>query len=74
MPKRVRSSKYLNNGIEQDHRHVKHRIRPMLGFKRFDTATVTIRGSNLKQNSERVSSRWGSCPGDQRVFQQSGQP
>ena len=36
MPKRVRvrSSKYLNNGIEQDHRRVKQRIRPMLGFKR----------------------------------------
>ena len=35
MPKRVRvrSSKYLNNGIEQDHRRVKQRIRPMLGFQ-----------------------------------------
>ena len=44
MPKRVRvrSSKYLNNGIEQDHRRVKHRIGPMLGFKRFDTAAVSI--------------------------------
>ena len=33
---RVRSSQYLNNLIEQDHRRVKQRIRPMLGFKRFD--------------------------------------
>ena len=34
LPKRtvVRSSKYLNNLIEQDHRGVKSRIRPMLGF------------------------------------------
>src|ERR1700750_1774716 len=39
---RVRSSKYLNNGIEQDHRRVKQRIRPMLGFKCFQTAAVTI--------------------------------
>ena len=44
MPKRVRvrSSKYLNNGIEQDHRRVKQRIRPMLRFQRFQTAAVTI--------------------------------
>ena len=43
LPKRirVRSSKYLNNGIEQDHRRVKQRIRTMLGFKRFETAAVT---------------------------------
>ena len=49
MPKRVRvrSSKYLNNGIEQDHRRVKQRIRPMLGFKRFHTAAVTISGIEL---------------------------
>jgi transposase-like protein len=49
MPKRVRvrSSKYLNNGIEQDHRRVKQRIRPMLGFKRFQTAAVTISGIEL---------------------------
>jgi transposase-like protein len=43
----VRSSKYLNNLIEQDHRRIKQRIRPMLGFKRFETAAVTIRGLEL---------------------------
>src|SRR5690348_4724347 len=31
---RVRSCKYLNNVIEQDHRRIKQRVRPMLGFKR----------------------------------------
>jgi transposase-like protein len=41
---RVRSSQYLNNLIEQDHRRVKQRIRPMLGFKRFDHAAVTVSG------------------------------
>src|SRR6266481_1806106 len=41
---RVRSCKYLNNVVDQDHRRIKQRIRPMIGFKRFDTATVTIRG------------------------------
>src|SRR3954454_4727154 len=44
---RVRSCKYLNNGIEQDHRRVKQRIGPMLGFKRFDSAAVTISGIEL---------------------------
>jgi transposase-like protein len=29
---RVRSCKYLNNVIEQDHRRIKQRVRPMLGF------------------------------------------
>src|SRR4029077_18891672 len=41
----VRSCKYLNNVIEQDHR----RIRPMLGFKRFETAAVTIQGIELAE-------------------------
>jgi transposase-like protein len=41
---KLRSSKYLNNLIEQDHRGVKLRIGPMLGFKRFRTAAITIAG------------------------------
>jgi transposase-like protein len=44
---RLRSSKYLNNRIEQDHRNVKSRIKPMLGFKVFDRAAVTIAGIEL---------------------------
>jgi transposase-like protein len=39
---KLRSSKYLNNLIEQDHRGVKLRIGPMLGFKWFTTAAATI--------------------------------
>lgn len=31
----VRSSKYLNYVIEQDHRHIKSRVNVTLGFKRF---------------------------------------
>jgi len=34
----VRQSKYLNNLVEQDHRNIKRRIRPMLGFKSFRRA------------------------------------
>ena len=44
---RIRSCKYLNNVVEQNHRRIKQRIRPMLGFKRFETAAVTIRGIEL---------------------------
>jgi len=46
---KVPSSQYLNNLVEQDHRRVKQRIRPMLGFKRFDNAVVTIRGIELAE-------------------------
>lgn len=44
---KLRSSKYLNNLIEQDHRGIKSRIRSMLGFKNFDRAAITIAGIEL---------------------------
>jgi transposase-like protein len=44
---KVRSSKYLNNPIEQDHRNIKSRTNVMLGFKRFRSAAVTISGIEL---------------------------
>jgi putative transposase len=40
----VRQNKYLNNIIEQDHRFIKKRTRPMLGFKNFFSAKETISG------------------------------
>src|SRR5215469_7075635 len=51
LPRRVkvRSSRYLNHLVEQDHRRIKQRIRPMLGFKRFDQAVVTISGIELAE-------------------------
>ena len=42
-PVRIRQSRYLNNRIEQDHRAVKRRIRPMLGFESM-ASTRTILG------------------------------
>lgn len=60
---KIWTSKYLNNIIEQDHRRVKQRIYPMLGFKNFGNATVTISGVELVQkirkgqfNTERLTS------------------
>lgn len=44
---KVRSSKYLNNLIEQDHRHIKSRTNAMFGFKRFRSAATTISGIEL---------------------------
>ena len=44
---KLRSSKYLNNLIEQDHRSVKQRIAAMLGLKRFRNAAITIAGIEL---------------------------
>jgi transposase-like protein len=66
---RVRSCKYLNNVVEQDHRRIKQRIRPMIGFKRFDTATVTVRGIELAEkikkdqfNLERLVGKQATAP------------
>jgi putative transposase len=40
----IRHSKYLNNIVEQDHRAVKRKVRPMLGFKSFWAARCTLAG------------------------------
>ena len=41
---RLRQQKYLNNLVEQDHRFVKRRVNPGLGFGSFDTAQRTLQG------------------------------
>ena len=38
----LRKVKYLNNIIEQDHRFIKRKVKPMLGFDSFATAAKTI--------------------------------
>lgn len=40
----IRQNKYLNNIIEQDHRFITKRTKPMLGFKSFRSAKITIAG------------------------------
>lgn len=40
----LRQVKYLNNLIEQDHRFIKRRTRPGLGFFSFGTAQQTLSG------------------------------
>ncbi|WP_142307560.1 IS6 family transposase, partial [Bacillus pseudomycoides] len=40
----IRQVKYLNNIVEQDHRFIKKRVRSMLGFKSYETATSILSG------------------------------
>ena len=43
----IRQCKYLNNIVEQDHRFIKKKVWPTLGFKSFRTAAATIAGIEL---------------------------
>ncbi len=40
----IHQIKYLNNIIEQNHRFIKKRTKPILGFKSFNSARITIVG------------------------------
>ncbi|GAC1663656.1 MAG: IS6 family transposase [Ktedonobacteraceae bacterium] len=40
----LRQVKYLNNMVEQDHRFIKRRVKPGLGFFSFETAWNTLQG------------------------------
>ena len=43
----IRQVKYLNNIVEQDHRAIKRLARPMLGFKAFGSAAITLAGIEI---------------------------
>ncbi len=45
-----RRSKYLNNGMERDHGHLKQRLSPMRGFKQAAAADIIVRGHALVRN------------------------
>jgi putative transposase len=46
-PIRILQSAYLNNRIEQDHRAIKRRVRPMMGFKSMTSARVILGGIEM---------------------------
>ncbi|RKT10708.1 DDE superfamily endonuclease [Paraburkholderia sp. RAU2J] len=46
-PIKIRQVKYLNNIVEQDHRAIKRRTRPMLGFKIFRCARILLSSIEL---------------------------
>ncbi len=52
-----RSSKYLNNGLERDHKFLKGRVRPMRRFKATVTAGTFCRGHALIRNLGRGFAR-----------------
>jgi len=57
----LRKIKYLNNIIEQDHRFIKRKVKPMLGFGSFETADKTISGIEImhmirKRQVEKIQS------------------
>lgn len=43
----IRQNKYLNNLVEQDHRFIKKKVKPMLGFYSLKSARATICGIEL---------------------------
>ena len=54
--------KYLNNMVEQDHRTIKKRIRPMLGFKSFGSAAITLAGIEMVQMMRKRQGRFAFNP------------
>jgi len=46
-PIQIRNYPSLNNVVEQDHRRIKSRATPMLGFKRFFNARRVLAGVEL---------------------------
>lgn len=54
--------KYLNNMVEQDHRTIKKRIRPMLGFKSFVSASATLEGIGVANMIRKGQMTPGLCP------------
>ena len=61
-PIRIRQSQYLNNRIEQDHRRIKRRVRPMLGFKAFSSATITLAGIEMVHMMRKRQGRFSYNP------------
>jgi len=59
----TRQSKYLNNLVEQEHRFIKRRVKPGLGFGSFNTARRTLKGYEA-MNMIRKGQSKGADKGD----------
>ena len=57
----IRSRRYLNNIVEQDHRAIKRRCAPMLALKSFRTAAITLAGVELAHRIRKGQFSIGSC-------------
>jgi transposase-like protein len=58
----VRTCKYLNNIVEQDHRAIKRRCAPMKGFKSFANAAIKIAGFELVHRIRKRQFSFGRGP------------
>jgi transposase-like protein len=56
----IRSRRYLNNIVEQDHRAIKRRCAPMLAMKSFRTAATTLAGVELAHRIRKSQFTFGS--------------
>ena len=61
-PIRIRQSRYLNNRIEQDHRAIKRRVRPMLGFQSAATARVILGGIEMVHMMRKQQAKYAWNP------------
>ncbi|MDH4984328.1 IS6 family transposase [Aminobacter anthyllidis] len=61
-PIRIRKSEYLNNRIEQDHRRIKRRVRPMLGFKSPSSAAIILSGIEMVHMMRKRQARYAFNP------------
>jgi transposase-like protein len=61
-PIRIRQSRYLINRIEQDHRAIKRRIRPMLGFKSTRSARVILGGIEMIHMMRKQQAKYACTP------------
>ncbi|MER8753849.1 IS6 family transposase [Mesorhizobium sp. M1050] len=61
-PIRIRQSQYRNHRIEQDHRRIKRRVRPMLGFIDAHPAAVTLSGIEMVHMMRKRQARYAFNP------------
>jgi putative transposase len=61
-PIRIRQSRYLNKRIEQDHRAIKRRVRPMLGLQFVATACVILGGIEMVHMMRKQQAKYARNP------------
>ena len=62
IPIEIVRRKHLNNIVEQGHRFIKRRTRPMLGFKAFASAAATLAGIEVANMIRKGQLAPGLCP------------
>lgn len=70
IPLEIRQNKVLNTLVEQDHRAIKRRVRPRLGFQNFRGARLVLGGTQIMPRMRKAQrlARKGhrACPAEPR--------